>query len=306
MASSETSTRTAPDLRLLRSVMETPLLDERKWAKIPQIPADAFIIDLEDSVVPAQKELGRTRAVEALAQPDFFGTSLVFARANNLATPWGREDIAAFAEAGVEFMLYPKAQSLAEVESVLELLDEHGSTAQLLPIIETAGALRDVGQIALLPRVAGLYTGIGDMSVDAGVPFYIDGEINPVLSRARDSVAFAAAAGRVASTDTVYARDLRNQADVLDAIKEGRSRGFTTLVSFYPPHIPLINEHLLPAEDELADARWVVEVYEAAQQDGRPAVATEDGRTILLLDYTRAQQTLARASAEVPKREASA
>ncbi len=286
----------ALDLRRLRSIMETPLLDERKWAKIPGIPADAFILDLEDSVVPQSKERARSRALDVIRDRAFFAGRLVLPRANNLASPWGRDDVVAFAGAGADLMLYPKAQSADEVREVIALMREHGCDAGVLPIIETAGALRDVGEIARIPGVRGLFTGIGDLSVDVGIPFYVAGEIHPALSRARDAIAFAAAAAGISSTDTVYARDLRDEDDVRAAVADGRSRGFTSLVSFYPPHIPLINRHLDPDEAELADAKWVVAEYERTQAEGRPAFATDDGRTVLLLDYTRAQRTLERAA----------
>jgi citrate lyase beta subunit len=55
----------------IRSIMETHLLDDRKWAKIPDIPADAIFIDLEDSLPPPRKDEGRARAVKVLAQPEF-------------------------------------------------------------------------------------------------------------------------------------------------------------------------------------------------------------------------------------------
>jgi citrate lyase beta subunit len=292
---------TRVDFRLIRSVMETPILDERKWAKLPGIPADAFIIDLEDSVVPHLKETARERAVAALKDADFFGDRLVLARPNNISTPWGREDIVAFAEAGVQLMLYPKASSAAELLEVRELLRLHGADPLLFPIIESAGAVLDVLEISRVPGLGGMFTGIGDLSVDAGIPFYgADGEISPALNRARDNVVLAAAAAGASSTDTVYARNIRDTDDVLRAIGDSKRRGFTSLVTFYPPHVELINENMTPSAADIADAQMVVATYEVAQTAGNPAVVLEGGRTILLLDYTRAQRVLARAAAPVP------
>lgn len=292
---------TRVDFRLIRSVMETPILDERKWAKLPGIEADAFIIDLEDSVVPQLKEKAREKAVAALRDRDFFGDRLVLARPNNLSTPWGRDDIVAFAEAGVQLMLYPKASSAAELLEVRELLHLHGADPLLFPIIESAGAVLDVLEISRVPGLGGMFTGIGDFSVDAGIPFHdADGQISPALNRARDSVVLASAAAGASSTDTVYARDIRDTNDVRRAIADSKRRGFTSLVTFYPPHVPLINEYMTPSAVDVADARMVVETYEASQAAGNPAIVIEGGRTILLLDYTRAQRLLARAAATVP------
>ncbi|MGB1506376.1 MAG: aldolase/citrate lyase family protein [Acidimicrobiales bacterium] len=83
----------------IRSIIETPILDERKWAKIPTIPADAFLIDLEDAVPAPGKERARELAVEYVREPSYFEGRVTIARPNHLSTPWGREDIEAFAEA---------------------------------------------------------------------------------------------------------------------------------------------------------------------------------------------------------------
>jgi citrate lyase beta subunit len=291
------------DFRRVRSVMETPIMDERKWAKVPAIPADVVLIDLEDTVVPADKEAARERAVRYLRDPSFFGQRLVIARPNNLSTPWGRDDMVALARAGVRLLLYPKAASVAEVVEVRRLLDELGAAPLLFPAIESGGALFDVREIAQLPGVGGLFTGIGDLSADCGIPFYdVDGEINPVLSRVRDDVALAAAAVRIASTDTVYARDLKNEDDVRAAITDIRRRGYTSAVAFYPPHVALVNELLRPTAGEVADATSIVARYSEAEGEGKPAVALEDGRTVLRLDFLRAQRVLDRATMTVPTR----
>ena len=294
----------AVDFRLVRSVMEAPILDEHKWAKVPDIRADAFIIDLEDSVVPDRKELARERARNYLADEHFFGDRLVLARPNNLHTPWGRDDIATLARSEVRLMLYPKARSVEELIEVRQLLEDHHAAPLVFPIIETAGALLDVRAIGQLPGIGGLFTGIGDLSVDAGIPFYdTDGKINPALNRARDEIVLAAAAAGISSTDTVYARNLRDAEQVRAAITDGRRRGFTSLVTFYPPHVDLINEMLPPTREEVDHALELVQRYREAQVRGRPALVLENGRTVLLLDCARAQRLLERAAATVPKRQ---
>ncbi|WP_424530346.1 hypothetical protein ACOZ38_11805 [Sphaerisporangium viridialbum] len=55
--------------RSIRSVFETPILDDYKWAKVPDIPAGMMFLDLEDSVASARKEEARERAVHYLRDP---------------------------------------------------------------------------------------------------------------------------------------------------------------------------------------------------------------------------------------------
>src|SRR5207248_2516288 len=92
----------------VRSLIETPIMDERKWAKVPSIPADAFLLDIEDSVPPASKDAARARVAAYVRDPSYFDGRLVVARVNHLSTPWGRDDIDELAGAGVTCVAYPK------------------------------------------------------------------------------------------------------------------------------------------------------------------------------------------------------
>lgn len=45
----------------VRCLFESPILDERKWGKVPSIPADAFILDL----AIARRALARVQRASA-------------------------------------------------------------------------------------------------------------------------------------------------------------------------------------------------------------------------------------------------
>lgn len=282
--------------RALRSVFETPILDDYKWAKIPGIPADMFFLDLEDSVAPAGKEQARDRAVQYLRDPSFFSGRLTLARPNHLSTPWGREDVIAFAEAGVTCMAYPKIGSIDELLEVLEILEQHGATPDVFAIIETAGSMVDLREISRHPQVVSLMFGPGDLSVDIGCPLLEpDGALNRVFEPMMSSVVLAATAARIGSVDIVYAPDYRDLDEVRRRAEAIHRQGFTTLSTFYPPHVPIIHEVLTPTEDEVAAAREIVDLYESVLAEGKPAALSASGETILVHDYDKALATLAKA-----------
>jgi hypothetical protein len=79
----------------VRCLFESPILDERKWGKIPAIEADAFILDLEDAVPRDGKLAARAKVVEYLHRPEYFGGALTVPRPNPLDTPWGHDDVLA-------------------------------------------------------------------------------------------------------------------------------------------------------------------------------------------------------------------
>ena len=281
--------------RSVRTVFETPILDERKWAKIPEIDADVFFLDLEDSVPPARKEEARELALDHLRDPSYFGGRRTLARPNHLTTPWGHDDVVAFAEAGVELLAYPKLSSHEELEELLELLAEHGATPDVYAIIETPGSLVDVARIARHPQVVSLMFGPGDLSVEMELPLMDpDGGLNRVFAPLKANAVVAAHAALIGVTDIVYAPDYRDLDEVRRRAEESRRRGFTAMACFYPPHVPILNEVFTPSEKEAAHARELVETYESVLAEGRPAALTDDGRTILVHDYEKAKALLAR------------
>src|SRR5438270_39379 len=76
-----------------RSVLYMPGSNAKALAKAATLPADALILDLEDSVAPDAKEAARAQVVEA-ARGDFGGREVVI-RVNGSHTPWGPADIIA-------------------------------------------------------------------------------------------------------------------------------------------------------------------------------------------------------------------
>jgi citrate lyase beta subunit len=296
MAAGTTQPDRAAPYRAVRSVLETPILDDRKWAKVPDIPADMMLLDLEDAVPPALKDRARDKVVEYVRDPSYLNGKLVLARPNHLHTPWGREDVIALAQAGVTCMAYPKIRSLDELLEVLDLLAEHGANPDVWAIVETAGAMMDLKEISRHPNVVAMMFGPGDMSVDLGVSLLeSDGRLNAVFEPMKSQAVLAAAAARVAVTDIVFAPDYRDLDEVRHRAQQSRTRGFSGLATFYPPHVEIINEVFTPSEREVSAARELVETYEDVLAAGRPAALTSRGETILVHDYEKALGLLAKA-----------
>ncbi len=289
-------TATKRKYRAVRSILETPILDERKWAKVPGIPADMAFVDLEDSVPSARKAEARERVVSAL-HGDRLDGKLALGRPNHLSTKWGRDDVIAFAEAGVDCLAYPKIEDPEDLAELIDLLDEHGARPSIFAIIETAGSVLWSRELAAMPRVVALMSGPGDISVDIGMPLYEeDGTLNQGFLFTKMQTVLAGAAYDLATVDIAYAPDMRDMAEVRRRIEQSKRLGFTTMATFYPPHVDLINAVFSPDADEIRVAADIVNRYERALRQGIPAVLTEEGQTILVHDYEKAKQLLARVS----------
>jgi citrate lyase beta subunit len=281
----------------VRSVLETPILDERKWAKVPSIPADMMLLDLEDAVPVQLKDKARDKVVSYLEDPSYLGDKLFLARPNHLDSPWGRDDVIALAEAGVTCMAYPKLRSVAELLDVLELLEQHHASPDIFAIIETAGAMMDLREISRVPNVVALMCGPGDLSVDLGIPLLEpDGTLNRVFEPMKVQNVLAAHARRIAVTDIVYAPDFRDLDEIRRRALLSRTSGFTALATFYPPHVEIINDVLTPSKAEISAAKELVTCYEALRAEGKPAMLSARGETILVHDYEKARGVLAKAT----------
>jgi citrate lyase beta subunit len=285
----------AGELRKVRSVMETPVLDERKWAKVPQLPTDAVLVDMEDTVAQARKLDGRRAVVAALADLSYFGRRLVLTRPNALDTEWGRADTAALACAGARHVILPMLTGAADVREYRQIFHDNGADPALIAAIETPAAVGHVEEIAAEPGVVALVFGEGDMTAAMGVPIHLaDGSINPVVTHARARVYLAAAAHGLAQLDVAFTLNLKDLDELRDRAAIMRDMGATGLFALYPPHVAVINDVFTPGEDAVRQAQRIAAAFDQAASDGSPAVQL-DGRAILIHDYKKAAGLLARA-----------
>jgi citrate lyase beta subunit len=280
----------------VRCLFESPILDERKWGKVPSIAADAFILDLEDAVPRAGKEEARGKVVEYLKRPEYFGGALTVPRPNPLDTPWGHDDVIALAEAGAPTLMLAKVDRRDDLDRVLDLCATRGVTPTIVASIESARGVLNAADILAHEAVVAATFGSGDLHVDAGMALYEpDGTMNPGLLYPKVHTVLAGAASGVPVLSIAYLPDIRDLAQVSTRVAAEQRLGFSGCCAFYPPHVEVINTVFSPSSEEIADARDVVGLYEQAAADGRPAVQRANGEAVLAHQYKDALRTLARA-----------
>jgi len=278
----------------MRSVLEVSILNEKYWSKVPTAPADAIMIDFEDSVTPDNKVTVREKAVQALANPDYFGGRHIIVRVNNLSTPWGRDDLAALAKVQGDFLVcYPKVETEAEINQVRRLSASRGVYA----MIETAHAMIELDRIASSEGVMGLHFGFVDYAADVGSrPFNEAGDnlYEPANYYARTKIAVAAAAYKLFATGGTLIPDYKDLAKVTAFVKSWAELGYTACIALTPAHLDIINETMAPSAKEIEAARELCSAYEAATARGEPAAVLR-GKVITNPDYRVAGLVLARA-----------
>lgn len=282
----------------MKSILEVPILNEKFWSKVPDAPADAIMIDLEDSATPNNKVLVRNKIIEALARPEYFGGRHVIVRTNNLDTPWGREDLIALSEVKADFIIcYPKVRTPEETREVRALVTAHDRGRGLYVMIETARAMMELDRIASCDGVVGLHFGYVDYAADVGSrPFDDAGEnlYPPSNHYARTKIAVAAAAYGLFATGGTLIPDYRDIAKVEKFVRSWADLGYTACIGLSPAHLEVINAVMSPTEAETTAASAVCEAYEIAVGKGDPA-AVLNGKVITNPDYRVAKLVLARA-----------
>ena len=287
----------------VRCLFESPILDEHKWAKVSSIPADAFILDLEDAVPAPGKERAREKVVEFIGRPEYFDGRITVARPNPLSTPWGRDDIIALAAARAPIVMLSKVNSAAEIDEALALFSEHGHLPQIVSSIESAAGVLNVESIFSHQAVVASTFGPGDLHVDVGMALYEpDGSMNPGLIYPKVKTILAGVAHGVPVLGIAYSQDIKDLDLQRERLAAEKRLGFSGSCAFYPPHVAIINEIFTPSDEEIEHSREVVNLYEAAVANGNPAVHLPNGQVVLMHQYEEALRVLNRAREHRPSR----
>jgi len=159
--------------------------------------ADGIILDLEDSVSPAEKDAARLLVASALKSVDYAGVERAV-RINTLATG-GEADIAAVVPCRPDAVMLPKTESIDDIRACEALLEEAEAACGaakktlIMPLIETPMGLARCLEIALASkRVTLLSLGGEDYTASLGTQRTREGR---ELIFARGMLANAAAAG---------------------------------------------------------------------------------------------------------------
>jgi len=276
------------ELRPRRSVLYMPAANARALEKAKEIPCDAIIFDLEDAVAPDSKALARDQAVAAVMS-GAYGERELTIRCNGLATPWGRDDLAAAGAAAPSAVVIPKVDSTAYLDQVAAGLDAAGAGGtSIWAMVETPTAIFDVRAIAAHPRVSVLVLGTNDLAKEIRAPL-VPGRSN-LLGYLATAVLGAREAGKVV-LDGVY-NDVRDAEGFAAECRQGVEMGFDGKTLVHPSQVDPANDAWSPSDDEIELSRRVIAAYQEAEAEGR-GVVTVDGKMIEHLHVANARRTLA-------------
>jgi (S)-citramalyl-CoA lyase len=241
-------------LARVRSWLFTPATRPDRFDKAAASGADVSIIDLEDSVAPADKAEARRTALAHLAQPAA-GSCGRALRMNGLETRFGLADLHALLESSAcpDYLVLPKTESAAHLHILDRLLAEGGKATRLVALIESAQGLAACEAIAAAtPRLEALLFGAADMSADLGA-----GTAWAPLAYARSRLVVACALAGVLAIDSPFF-DVKDHDRLIQETAQAVALGFAGKAAIHPNQIATINAALMPRPEEVAQARAIL------------------------------------------------
>jgi len=276
-----------------------PAIQEEMLARALERGADALLIDLQDSVPPAEKERARGLAREWVVKLKNEQTQ-VWVRINPSHELLAKPDLRAVVAEELTGVVLPRATSrnhLLFVEALIrdaELANgvKEGQT-KLIALIESAAGLLACEEIARAStRLVGLAFGGEDYCEDLGVERTKDGH---ELQYPRSLIAVCARVAGLLALDTIYS-DFRDDVGLREDTQAARSVGFHGKLAIHPAQVGTINAIFRPTPEAIEYSRRVIEAHDEALARGDGAVQIE-GRMVDRPVAARAKRVIELATA---------
>ncbi len=280
---------------ILRSFLFVPADSDKKLAKAKSSPADALILDLEDSVAAENRPRARAMAADLLRDKN---RQSVWVRINPVGSADFVDDMAAVVGAAPAGLVVPKPdgpQDLLTLDAHLITLETQAGLPQrsirLLPVAtETPTAVLSLQDYrSPPPRLAAMSWGAEDLAAALGAATNRDaaGEFLFVHKMVRALVLIAAKAAGVDAIETLHA-DFRDIAGLERAARLAQREGFTGMLAIHPGQVEPINAAFTPSPSDIAHAQRVVAAFASGA-----GVASLDGKMLDQPHLKQARHVLA-------------
>lgn len=277
-----------PHYRPRRSMLYVPASTPRYLEKARDLHVDSVIFDLEDAVLPERKAEARRNLLAALDKGDY-GCRERVVRVNGLATPWGKDDLAAVARADIDAVLFPKIESDQDVVEALAALDAAGGERlPIMVLIETPfGVLRAAEIAGASPRIACLVMGTSDLTNELHAR--VTQDRLPMLHSLSQCL-LAARAHDLAFIDGIHL-ELKHMETYEYACRLARDLGCDGKSLIHPDQVAYANDAFTPRPDSVDRARRIIAALAEANAAGK-GVAVVEGRLVENLHVEAAKRTL--------------
>jgi len=281
-----------------RALLYMPGDNWKMIAKSVTLGVDSICMDMEDGTAVNKKAEARVTIAKALQELDF-GASEKLARINSVGSGWEQDDIDAVLPFHPDGIVIPKVESFKQVEWADRIIEaaelKFGwqiNSIRILVGVETAKGILNLKEIAEHPRLDAIIFGGEDFAASIGATRTKDAV---ELLYARQAVVAACAAFGLQAIDIVYI-DFKDVDGLRVEAQQGAGFGFSGKQIIHPNQVQVTQEAFTPSDAIVAEARRIVETFEASQKEGKGAYSL-DGRMIDMPLVKNARKVLERAKA---------
>lgn len=264
-----------------RSLLYVPGDSEKMINKALDLNADSFILDLEDAVSPAKKELARKNVKNSI---HLFKEKQkeIIVRINDIKTQHGVLDLEAIIEELPDAIIVPKADE--EAVAIADILVKSTEmrfgiknfVIEIIPLLETSHGIVNAFKIlSSSNRVSAVQLGAEDLINELGIERTNAGK---EIEYSRNIVAFAGNACKIDILDTPFTSIGDDEGLIFDTVNS-KSIGFTGKTCIHPSQIQTVNEVFTPNSEDVDKARQLIIAFEEAIKLGN-GVCIFEGKMI--------------------------
>ncbi|MCK9512607.1 MAG: CoA ester lyase [Pigmentiphaga sp.] len=288
-------------LRKIRTALMVPAVNERLVSRAHERGAEAIVLDLEDGVSASKKR--EARDALSAAVPRLKGAGCVCMVRINTAPELMAEDIRAAAEAGADYIVVPKVETLHDLEqfdrlrAALEPLGDDTLRPSVIASVESPLGIVNAVEIARHGSVAGLVFGPEDYCATLGVPSRLAALDLPLQQLAMA----AAAAGRACFGVPGPITDFKD-ISVFEALAtRARAIGVSGCMVIHPNQVVAVRQAYSPSPEEVELAHKIVAASQSEAYQAQGVISVE-GKMVDAPVVAQALETLeAHAAAPTPR-----
>ncbi len=240
----------------LKSLLFVPAKD-KMLSKIPSMNADAYIIDLEDSIPEKEKEEALNRVVQYIERETSVSNIIVRINSNHAERELSK--LSQYSEIG--FML-PKYEKNNPYNMFARYLSDHYTIA----LIESPNAIVELQDICKVEYINALAFGAEDYTAKVNMENNVD-----YLLFQKSMLVTYAKANKLQVYDTPSFK-LNDEAEFEREVKNAMAIGFDGKMAISPKHVQYINETF-----NSNDIEYMMSVISRYEADG-DAVVVIDGK----------------------------
>jgi len=282
-------------LPVWRSLLFVPVNVDKFVDKAHTRGADGIILDLEDSIAPSEKDNART-LVKAAAAKVKRGGGGVLVRINR---PWrmAMRDIEASICPDVNALVISKAESPEHVQMIAEVVEDCeaeqgmdvGATKFLVNVEDPKSFMRMADILQAHDRIVAGGAASEDLSAEMGAEASADALYMPKMH----AVMSARAAGIVPLGYVGSIADYSDLDGYRAMIERSRKLGFEGSACIHPNQAKILNEVHRPSDEDVAQARKMIDAYDEAHAKGLGAISM-DGIMVDIPVVNRARNVMRR------------